>query len=136
MLPYDEMMSIIKSEHVDIEPFTSHVADEDGTCKKFSIPDHKGKIGFITSMTDHFCSSCNRLRITSDGNLKVCLFGNEEVSLRDIVRRSFIADIPEEERTQAVLRVIQAAVMQKKEKHADMDILSKLPNRPMILIGG
>lgn len=48
------------------------------------MPGHRGKIGFITSMSEHFCGSCNRLRLTADGNLKVCLFGNAETSLRFI----------------------------------------------------
>lgn len=37
-------------------------------------------------MSEHFCGTCNRLRITSDGNLKVCLFGDESLSLRDALR--------------------------------------------------
>jgi molybdenum cofactor biosynthesis enzyme MoaA len=37
-------------------------------------------------MSEHFCNTCNRLRFTADGNLKVCLFGNTEVSLRDAMR--------------------------------------------------
>ncbi len=37
----------------------------------FKVPGFKGQVGFITSMSDHFCGSCNRLRITADGNLKV-----------------------------------------------------------------
>lgn len=37
----------------------------------FKVPGFKGQLGFITSMSDHFCRSCNRLRITADGNLKV-----------------------------------------------------------------
>jgi cyclic pyranopterin phosphate synthase len=48
----------------------------------YKVPGFKGQIGFITSMSEHFCGSCNRLRITADGNLKVCLFGNAEISLR------------------------------------------------------
>jgi hypothetical protein len=46
----------------------------------------KGRVGFVTSMSEHFCGSCNRVRVTADGNLKVCLFGNAEVSLRDTLR--------------------------------------------------
>ncbi|MEQ2191471.1 hypothetical protein XENOCAPTIV_029129, partial [Xenoophorus captivus] len=38
--------------------------------KTFKVPGFKGQMGFITSMSDHFCGSCNRLRITADGNLK------------------------------------------------------------------
>lgn len=37
------------------------------------MPGFVGQIGFITSMSEHFCGTCNRLRITADGNLKVCL---------------------------------------------------------------
>lgn len=39
----------------------------------YKVPGFKGQVGFITSMSDHFCGSCNRLRITADGNLKVKL---------------------------------------------------------------
>ena len=37
----------------------------------YKVPGFVGQIGFITSMSEHFCSSCNRLRLTADGNLKV-----------------------------------------------------------------
>lgn len=37
----------------------------------YQVPGFRGKIGFITSMSQNFCSSCNRLRLTADGNLKV-----------------------------------------------------------------
>ena len=37
-------------------------------------------------MSEHFCGTCNRLRICADGNMKVCLFGNTEVNLRDMLR--------------------------------------------------
>lgn len=41
------------------------------TSKAYKVDGHIGQVGFITSMTEHFCGSCNRLRITADGNLKV-----------------------------------------------------------------
>ena len=37
----------------------------------YQVPGYKGHVGFITSMSEHFCGSCNRLRLTADGNLKV-----------------------------------------------------------------
>ena len=43
-------------------------------------------------MTKHFCGSCNRLRLTADGNLKVCLFGVDEVSLLDVMRDASLLD--------------------------------------------
>ena len=39
----------------------------------YVVPGYAGRVGFITSMSEHFCSSCNRLRLTADGNLKVSL---------------------------------------------------------------
>jgi cyclic pyranopterin phosphate synthase len=79
-------------------------------------------------MTDHFCGTCNRLRITADGSIKVCLFGNTEVSLRDLLR--------ENKSDQELLQVIEKAVKRKKKQHAGMFELASRKNRPMILIGG
>lgn len=49
------------------------------TAKNFRIDGHSGTVSFITSMTEHFCGGCNRLRLLADGNFKVCLFGPSEV---------------------------------------------------------
>lgn len=49
------------------------------TAKNFVIDGHIGTVSFITSMTEHFCAGCNRLRVLADGNFKVCLFGPSEV---------------------------------------------------------
>lgn len=51
------------------------------TAKNFRIDGHQGTVSFITSMTEHFCAGCNRLRLLADGNFKVCLFGPSEVNL-------------------------------------------------------
>lgn len=87
----------------------SHVSF--GFCAQaFKIKGFKGQFGFITSMSEHFCNTCNRLRLTADGNLKVCLFGNAEVSLRDALRGNM---------SEVELReLISAAVKRKKAKHA------------------
>lgn len=62
-------------------------------------------------MTHNFCSSCNRLRITADGNLKVCLFeGESEVSLRDVLRN--------EGSEEDLKNIIRNAVWGKKKQHA------------------
>lgn len=52
----------------------------------WKIPGWRGRIGIIASMTDAFCGGCNRIRLTSDGQLRNCLFGEEGFSLRDYVR--------------------------------------------------
>jgi cyclic pyranopterin phosphate synthase len=69
-----------------------------------------------------------RLRLLADGALKVCLFGPNEVSLRDAMR----AGASDEE----LALVISAAVDRKKAAHAGMFELAATQNRPMITIGG
>ncbi len=51
------------------------------TAKHYKIPGSLGKIAFITTMSDHFCTSCNRLRLTADGKIKNCLFDKNEIDL-------------------------------------------------------
>ncbi|XP_042244414.1 molybdenum cofactor biosynthesis protein 1 isoform X2 [Thunnus thynnus] len=125
MVSYQEMLDHIKQQWPHLEMLQTGHTD---TAKTFKVPGFKGQVGFITSMSDHFCGSCNRLRITADGNLKVCLFGNSEVSLRDVLR----SGASDEE----LLQIIGAAVGRKKKQHAGMFSISQMKNRPMILIGG
>ena len=80
---YATMLEKIKSRYPDIVMLPSQPNE---VSKTYQVPGHRGRIGFITSMSEHFCSSCNRLRVTADGQLKVCLFDNKEVSLRDALR--------------------------------------------------
>lgn len=106
------------------------------TCVIHQVPGFKGRVGFISSMTDNFCASCTRLRLTADGSLEVCLFGAREVNLRDILRSGSESGINERVRKQKLLGVIGAAVKRKAERHAGLEVLPRLQNRPMSLIGG
>jgi cyclic pyranopterin phosphate synthase len=160
MIGFMEMLAMIREKYPDVHKVQDHIND---TSKTYKVPGFVGRLGFITSMTHNFCGTCNRLRITSDGNLKVCLFGNSEVSLRDILRESndgkpihaeAMAAIQQvemdrrqarpgstgalgfSEREARLLEVIGMAVKRKKEKHAGMGELENMKNRPMILIGG
>lgn len=161
MFSYNEMLDVIRAEY----PGLHKVRDgKNDTSKTWKIPGFEGRLGFVTSMTHNFCGSCNRLRITSDGNLKVCLFGNAEVSLRDILRKSNSGEPIDEEAFEAMkqiemnrrqglrgtsdaplgmapneaelLDIIGMAVKRKKAKHAGIGQLEHMKNRPMILIGG
>ncbi|KAL4970308.1 uncharacterized protein BDV14DRAFT_162955 [Aspergillus stella-maris] len=157
MVSYQEMLALIREKYPSLEKVTDHKND---TSKTYRVPGFQGRVGFITSMTHNFCGTCNRLRITNDGNLKVCLFGNSEVSLRDIIRQQNdgqpideaaleelgllaaarnAARIQDEggivnERERELLEVIGMAVKRKKAKHAGMEELKDMKNRPMILI--
>ncbi|CAG8576905.1 34857_t:CDS:2, partial [Racocetra persica] len=107
LVPYSEILDNIQNKY-DVMKLPDDAHD---TSKAYQVPGHVGQFGFITSMTDHFCGTCNRLRITADGNLKVCLFGNAEVSLRDLLREN----VPD----QQLLEIIGVAVKNKKKQHAD-----------------
>lgn len=102
--------------------------DPNATARTWRVPGHRGTIGFIASMSEKFCGSCNRLRLTADGALKVCLFGQAEVSLRDMLR----GGASDRELDEA----IRNAVLRKQAAHAGMLQLVDQENRPMILIGG
>jgi GTP 3',8-cyclase len=68
MVPSSELLSRISTRY----PTITKVADElNDTARNYFIPGHKGSLGFISSMSDHFCGSCNRLRLTADGQIKV-----------------------------------------------------------------
>jgi cyclic pyranopterin phosphate synthase len=60
-------------------------ARDAGPAREYSHPDFPGRIGFITPYSRTFCESCNRLRVSSRGELKLCLFGEENFSLRDLL---------------------------------------------------
>lgn len=84
MIGYREMLAMIRSKYPNLQRLRQSPHD---VSKLYTAPGLKGSIGFISSMSENFCSGCNRLRLTADGNLKVCLFGREEVSIRDLLRK-------------------------------------------------
>jgi len=76
-----------------------------GPAKYYRLAGGRGTIGVITPMTHTYCSTCNRVRLTADGRLRTCLFGDHEVLLRDALRegqpleplfRQALADKPKE----------------------------------------
>ena len=102
------------------------------TSKNYSIKGHKGFFAVISSVTNPFCDSCNRLRITANGQLKNCLFSSTESDLLTALREG-----------KSVETIIQKAVLAKYKVRGGMDTLKKLQepklhkkNRSMIRIGG
>ncbi|NQS75149.1 MAG: GTP 3',8-cyclase MoaA [Peptococcaceae bacterium] len=58
-----------------------------GPAKYYRFEGAAGTVGFITAMSDHFCGSCNRLRLTSSGGLRPCLYDSREIDMRTPLRR-------------------------------------------------
>ena len=57
-----------------------------GPAHYYRFPGHQGTLGFIGSVSDHFCGECNRLRLTADGRLKNCLFSSEEIEVKSALQ--------------------------------------------------
>lgn len=126
LMPYSDMVAAVQQRYGT--PLERCVDPLGEVAKNFRVPGHRGTVSFITSMTSAFCGDCNRLRLMADGNLKVCLFGANEVSLKAAIR---------EGASDGDLRaVVSAAVDRKKAAHAGMFELARTKNRAMVKIGG
>ncbi len=110
-----------------LEPFSGPAGN--GPARYYRLPGSEGSLGFITPMTEHFCATCNRLRITSDGHLRPCLLGNDEISLKEALRNGAGDD--------EIKRLIQQAVIIKREEHhLSGELVPEVVTRPMSQIGG
>lgn len=107
LVPYRAALRAVFRRYPALQPAAPRAND---TATVWRVPGYSGSVGFIHSMTEHFCASCNRLRLTADGNLKVCLFGAAEVSLRDAMRAG-----AGQQRLDALVR---RALSNKRAKHA------------------
>ena len=71
------------ARHFDLIPTTESTG---GPSKYFRIPDTNSRIGFISPHSHNFCSTCNRVRVTAEGRLLLCLGQEHSVDLRQIMR--------------------------------------------------
>lgn len=76
------------SRNYELEPVKNKRNKSDGPAKIFKIRGGRGEIGFINPVSDHFCSTCNRMRLTSDGKLRVCLLNEAEIDLKKALREN------------------------------------------------
>ncbi len=107
----------------------SEVDQGNGPALHYRFEGAPGKIGIISPVSEHFCPSCNRLRVTADGKLRTCLFSQEETDLRGPLRGR---DSDED-----IAAIIRAAINKKPEKHQlNSSVFRKCISRPMFTIGG
>jgi cyclic pyranopterin phosphate synthase len=110
-----------------LEPYTG--LEGNGPARYYQFSGAKGTIGFITPITEHFCQTCNRLRVTSDGNLRPCLLAREEIDIKNALRKGAGKDELKE--------IIQKAVNIKRKQHnLDGRLAPDTDDRPMCQIGG
>jgi len=125
MVPFASMLERLQAAHPGTTRLPTPAND---VAVSWRLPDAAGSVSFIASMTQPFCAGCNRLRLTADGALKVCLFGSAEVSLRDAMREGASDD--------ELLGLVGGALAGKHAAHAGMHAIAASDNRPMTTIGG
>ncbi|MFL1896297.1 GTP 3',8-cyclase MoaA [Aquimarina sp. 2-A2] len=115
----------------DISDFIRLNDKPNDTAKNYQIKGYKGTFAIISSVTNPFCDSCNRIRLTANGHLKNCLFSTTESDVLTPLRNG-----------NPIAAVIKKAVLAKKNTRNGMDTLQKFKdpafhnNRSMIAIGG
>lgn len=86
---WTEMLERIRAE-VPVEPLPTN--DPSAPVRLYRTRGARGTFGFISPMTEHFCATCNRLRLTADGRIKTCLFSRQEPDLLPLLRGSATDD--------------------------------------------
>ena len=81
----EEVLDRIAARFGPLEPFEGP-ARGNGPARYQRVPGARGSIGVITPLTHTYCETCNRVRLTADGRLRTCLYGDHEVNLRDALR--------------------------------------------------
>lgn len=99
-----------------------------GPAKEYSVEGTGAVLGFISTMTDHSCGSCNRLRLTADGKIRNCLFAVDEYDLKRLLRNNASMDVLE--------ATVRTCVLLKWQARPASEDLLRLQTRPMIAIGG
>lgn len=85
LVTYAEILSQVNNFYTEAKVKRTHDKPND-TSKNYKIKSYKGSFSVISSVTNPFCNTCNRIRLTADGKLKNCLFSNSETSLLDVLR--------------------------------------------------
>ena len=84
----DQYMPIVEIkkalESLNLQPVEE--VNGSGPAKLYAIPGAPGRVGFISPISEHFCETCNRLRLTADGSLRSCLLKEFEVPIREAVK--------------------------------------------------
>ena len=99
-----------------------------GPARRYKFKDAPGEVGLISPVSEHFCGSCNRLRLTADGKLRLCLFSDAEIDIKKTLRDGSSDSVIED--------LLFKAVHEKPERHHINENILKKCSRTMSLIGG
>jgi cyclic pyranopterin phosphate synthase len=124
LVPGEDVFAVINAEW----PIEAIGASTPAPAERFRFRDGRGEIGLISSVTQPFCGTCNRLRLTADGALRNCLFSDDEHVVRDLMRQSASDE--------DLALVLRRAAWAKFPGHAINEPEFLHPVRSMSMIGG
>ncbi|MBW2481374.1 MAG: GTP 3',8-cyclase MoaA [Deltaproteobacteria bacterium] len=107
-----------------VDPFI----DNPGPARLCALPGARGNIGFIAPMSWHFCGSCSRLRLTADGKIRSCLFSNDEMDIKTLLRQGAAK--------KELVEFFASAVQNKPRRHQLSENGHGKAERGMYAIGG
>lgn len=105
-------------------PELAPLPDDGGVARLYRLPGGRGRVGLISPLSRHFCASCNRLRLTSEGRLKPCLHSPQEIPVRGL-------------HGEELIKTLRQAIREKPRMHGVLDAehMSEA-GRSMNTIGG
>jgi cyclic pyranopterin phosphate synthase len=120
-----EIRAIIEERYGPLEELPAKASS---TARRFRFADGAGELGFVNPVSEPFCSSCDRIRLTADGQLRTCLFSRREWDLKTPLRNGATDD--------EIVQLIRFAVRHKELKHRINDPGFVRASRSMSQIGG
>lgn len=127
-VPAESMRRMIEERYGILKNAERGDGMSEGVARAFCVGGHRGTVGFISPVSEHFCAGCDRLRLTADGRLKTCLFSPPEISLRDAMR----GGAEDEE----LIRNVRDALGKKHAAHPPLKDAGELKTENMAEIGG
>ncbi|MDK2808780.1 MAG: 3,8-cyclase [Clostridiales bacterium] len=125
-----DIMNRLEAVYGTLTPYTEKIGN--GPATYYELLGFQGKIGFISAISHEFCEDCNRIRVTADGNLKLCLQYQNLLQLKEIIA----SKVSEEELTE----LLRMAIFMKPRKHDFQNkkehACSKKETKSMVQIGG
>ncbi|RYJ41036.1 Molybdenum cofactor biosynthesis protein A [Flavobacterium anhuiense] len=131
MVSQKEILSLVETDF-SLDNIQKLEDEKNFTSRNYKINGFQGDFGIISSITNPFCDSCNRIRLTADGKIKNCLFSNSETDLLTAFRNG-----------ESITDLISESIQNKKKVRAGMSTVNEIndptlhsDNRSMIAIGG
>jgi molybdenum cofactor biosynthesis protein A len=122
---YIKILEEIKSQYPDIQKIKD---SQYSTSYNYQIPNHAGNIGIIAAYSRTFCGTCNRIRITAQGELRTCLYQTSGLNVRDLLRSKISND--------EIEKVLYATIQNRPKDGFEAEKMGSIISESMSAIGG